>query len=166
MLDLLAQRDKFPAAADADSEKGRQILRDVDGLFILARADQPDDCGQGIVQEVRVDLELQRANLRFLIFLLLLVVLPDRAFKLFQNLAVLVVQDRDFVFDRRAALRRGRRRVKGRDAADQPVERLDEAARHHRAQQHAKADAQRRHDQRHRKNGPEALVERRLPDLF
>ena len=64
MLQLAADGDKLVAAADADAEQPRQRIDHLDGLGISPLLAHPCDGVKRIIEEVRVDLRLQGAQLR------------------------------------------------------------------------------------------------------
>ena len=77
VLHLVAQRQKVAAVAQAEPVEARELHDDVHGFLVAARHGFPGDHVQRIVEEMRVDLRLQGAQLHVLEVLAEIVALVD-----------------------------------------------------------------------------------------
>ena len=143
---LLADGDEVPALADAHAEKLRELLRDLNGLIRLSGVNQPDDGRKRVVEKVRVDLELQCPNLRFLFLLLFLVIVGDGRFQAVEHVVIALVEDGYLVSGDGISLQRRGEAILVHPP-DQGVERLCKAVRNNGAEDEADDHAQHRQPQ-------------------
>ena len=97
MAHLLRNADRLAPLADADAEERRQLLGDADGFLSLVRLDQPDDRGERIIEEVRVNLEFERADFGFFLLALLFIIFGNERVQPVDDTVVPVGKDGDFV---------------------------------------------------------------------
>ena len=71
MLQLLRKRNDVLSTAQADTEEARELRHHEDRFLVVLALDHPDDGIQGVVEEVRIDLRLERIHLRLSLLLLL-----------------------------------------------------------------------------------------------
>ena len=163
MAHLLRNADRLAPLADADAEERRQLLGDADGFLSLVRLDQPDDRGERIIEEVRVNLEFERADFGFFLLTLLFIIFGNERVQPVDDTVVPVGKDGDFVS---AGNRFRAGRVVRLDAADKPVKRLRERARHKRAEQDARRQADEHHIEHRFENLPRAGGDDAVRNLF